>query len=278
MAIRGLYRDSIQPRALDEIGRVLAVTSLAAVALIAAVALFYTDAEPAALVGRAWVFGTVYLGAGRLLVGWAHRRARVTRLAAKPTLIVGAGEVGARVERRLLAQPDLGLYPVGYIDADPLPHDQVPGRVAPVMGPPADLAKIARETGAEHVVLGFSSTPDRLLIPFVRECEALGLKVSLVPRLFESVNVHVSLEHLGGLPLLGLHTVDPKGWHFVVKDVLDRVAAAVRCCCSRRCWPAWRWRCGCPPQARSCSASGASVATGVTSSCSSSARCGRRRS
>jgi hypothetical protein len=55
----------------------------------------------------------------------------------------------------------------------------------------------------------------------------IGLKVSLVPRLFESVNVHVSLEHLGGLPLLGLHTVDPKGWHFVVKDVVDRVAAAV---------------------------------------------------
>ena len=200
MAIRGLYRDSIQPRALDEIGRVLAVTSLAAVALIAAVALLYTDAEPAALVGRAWVFGTVYLGAGRLLVGWAHRRARVTRLAAKPTLIVGAGEVGARVERRLLGQPELGLYPVGYIDAEPLPHDQVPGRVSPVMGPPADLAEV---------------------------CEALGLKVSLVPRLFESVNVHVSIEHLGGLPLLGLHTVDPKGWHFVVKDVLDRVAAAV---------------------------------------------------
>jgi exopolysaccharide biosynthesis polyprenyl glycosylphosphotransferase len=227
MAIRGLYRDSIQPRALDEIGWVLAVTSLAAVALIAAVALFYTDAEPAALVGRAWVFGTVYLGAGRLLVAWAHRRARVTRLAAKPTLIVGAGEVGARVERRLLAQPDLGLYPVGYLDADPLPHDQVPGRVSPVMGPPADLAKVVRETGAEHVVLGFSSTPDRLLIPLVRECEALGLKVSLVPRLFEGVNVHLSLEHLGGLPLLGLHTVDPKGWQFVVKDVLDRVAAAV---------------------------------------------------
>jgi CoA-binding domain len=179
------------------------------------------------LVGRAWVFGTVYLGAGRLLVGWAHRRARVTRLAAKPTLIVGAGEVGARVERRLLAQPDLGLHPVGYLDADPLPHDQVPGRVSPVMGPPADVAKVARETGAEHVVLGFSSTPDRLLIPLVRECEELGLKVSLVPRLFESVNVHVSLEHLGGLPLLGLHTVDPKGWHFVVKDVVDRVAAAV---------------------------------------------------
>jgi hypothetical protein len=108
LAVWGLYRDSIQLRALEGIGRVLAATSLAAVGLIAAVALLYADAEPAPLVGRAWVFGALYLVAGRLLLGWAHRRARVTRLAAKPTLIVGAGEVGAHVERRLLAQPELG--------------------------------------------------------------------------------------------------------------------------------------------------------------------------
>jgi exopolysaccharide biosynthesis polyprenyl glycosylphosphotransferase len=227
MAIWGLYKDSIQLRALEGVGQVLAATSLAAVALIAGVALLYADAEPAPLIGRAWVFGTIYLVAGRFLLGWAHRRARVTRLAAQSTLIVGAGEVGAHVERRLLAQPELGLYPVGYLDADPLPDDLVPDRQAPVLGGPADLAAVARETRAEHVVLGFSSAPDRLLLPLVRECEALGLKVSLVPRLFESVNVHVSLEHLGGLPLFGLHTIDPKGWQFAVKHVIDTVCAAL---------------------------------------------------
>jgi exopolysaccharide biosynthesis polyprenyl glycosylphosphotransferase len=47
-----------------------------------------------------------------------------------------------------------------------------------------------------------------------------------VPRLFELVNVHVSLEHLGGLPLFGLHTIDPKGWQFTINHVLDRVGAA----------------------------------------------------
>jgi exopolysaccharide biosynthesis polyprenyl glycosylphosphotransferase len=77
------------------------------------------------------------------------------------------------------------------------------------------------------VVLGFSSAPDRLLIPVIRECEALGLEVSVVPRLFESVNVRVALDHLGGLPLFGLHTIDPKGWQFAVKHGLDRVAAAI---------------------------------------------------
>jgi exopolysaccharide biosynthesis polyprenyl glycosylphosphotransferase len=75
-------------------------------------------------------------------------------------------------------------------------------------------------------VLSFSTAPDRTLIPLVRECEALGLEVSLVPRLFESVNVHVALEHLGGLPLFGLRSIDPKGWQFAIKHVFDRAAAA----------------------------------------------------
>ena len=77
------------------------------------------------------------------------------------------------------------------------------------------------------MVLGFSTAPDRLLLPLVRECEGLGLEVSLVPRLFESVNVRLALEHLGGLPLFGLHTIDPKGWQFALKYALDRVIATV---------------------------------------------------
>ena len=56
----------------------------------------------------------------------------------------------------------------------------------------------------------------------MRQCEALGLQVSFVPRLFESVNVHLALEHLGGLPLFGLRPIDPKGWQFAIKHVLDR--------------------------------------------------------
>jgi exopolysaccharide biosynthesis polyprenyl glycosylphosphotransferase len=103
----------------------------------------------------------------------------------------------------------------------------VPDRRAPVLGTPGDLARVARDTGAQHVVLGFSSAPDRKLMPLVRECETLGLQVSIVPRLFESVNVRVALEHLGGLPLFGIHSINPKGWQFTVKHVLDRVAAAV---------------------------------------------------
>jgi exopolysaccharide biosynthesis polyprenyl glycosylphosphotransferase len=66
-----------------------------------------------------------------------------------------------------------------------------------------------------------------VLVDKVRECEMLGVEVSLVPRLYESISDRATLEHVGGLPLLTLRTVDPKGWQFAVKHALDRAFALV---------------------------------------------------
>ena len=227
LAARRMYGSRLHVRVADGIGQLVAATSLAAIGLIAGAALLEPSEDVAPLLARAWLFGTVYLVGARLVLAWAQRRARSSRLVAKRTLIVGAGEIGARVERRLMEQPELGLLPVGYLDADPVPEEMVPDRTVLVLGGPDDLARIARATGAEHVVLGFSNAPDRLLIPLVQECEDLGLEVSLVPRLFESVNIRVGLEHVGGLPLFGLRSIDPRGWQFAVKHLFDRAAAAL---------------------------------------------------
>ena len=227
MAVWGLYSNRVRTGVAQGAPQVLAATSLAAITLIAGAALVAPDTDPAPLLARAWLFASAYAVAGRLLLGWAQRRARASRLVGRPVLIVGAGRVGAHVERRLLAQPELGLIPVGYLDGDPPPPEMVPERRAPVLGPLAALGPVARETGARHVLLAFSTAPDRTLVPFLRECELHGLDVSLVPRLFETVNVHVALDHLGGLPVLGLHSVDPLGWQFRVKHGFDRVTAAL---------------------------------------------------
>jgi exopolysaccharide biosynthesis polyprenyl glycosylphosphotransferase len=227
LAIWKMYGKTVHLRAVDGMAQVAGATSLAAISLIAATTLIDPATDPAPLIARAWLFGTLYLAGGRLLLWWTQRRARRERIIAKPTLIVGAGQVGARVEHRLATQPELGLLPVGYLDSDPPPSQMVPGRSLPVLGSTEDLGRVAEATDAGHVVLSFSSAPDYTLIPLVRECEARRLEVSLVPRLFESVNVHLALDHLGGLPLFGLHTIDPKGWQFAIKHAIDRVGAAL---------------------------------------------------
>jgi exopolysaccharide biosynthesis polyprenyl glycosylphosphotransferase len=69
--------------------------------------------------------------------------------------------------------------------------------------------------------------PDSSLLPLIRDCEALGVGVSVVPRFFETPTTRVALTHIGGLPLFGLRRVDPKSWQFAVKHVLDRVVASI---------------------------------------------------
>jgi exopolysaccharide biosynthesis polyprenyl glycosylphosphotransferase len=227
LALRGFYRDRIQMSLADGLVAVVAATSLAAISLIAATTLLDPGADQAPLVARAWLLGTVYVVAGRVLLASAQHRARATRLVARRTLIIGAGRIGAKVERRLLEQPALGLLPVGYLDSDPAPREMVPERQGPVLGAPEEVERLAEETGAKHVVFGFSSAPDSQLLPLVRRCEEAGLEISLVPRFFDSVNTKIGLEHLGALPLFGLHSINTNGWRFALKHVLDRAVAAL---------------------------------------------------
>ncbi|HEV2074711.1 MAG TPA: sugar transferase, partial [Thermoleophilaceae bacterium] len=223
LAARGAYLPTLQVRLLDRIAHVVGATSLAAMMLIAVKALS-NPGLPELLV-RAWIFGIVYLVLGKVVLELTQRRAQANRVVGKPTLIVGAGRVGAQVERRLNSQPELGLIPVGYLDPDPVPAELVPGRRAPILGDPSELGSVAEATGARHVVFAFLNAPDHVLVPLVRECEERGLRMSLVPRLFESINSRVELEHMGGLPLYGLRAIDPRGWQFAIKHFLGRALA-----------------------------------------------------
>ena len=217
LAIRGLYRQKITMQYLDEVGHVVGACSVAAMVIIAPVAFLAGSASgQAELIARVWAFGMVYAAGSRYVLGVTQRRARQERIVAQRTLIVGAGRIGAQVERRLDERPELGLEPIGYIDAFPPSDEQVPGRRAPVLGTPAELESIVQRTGAQHVVLAFLSSrgSDAHLVPIVRRCDELGLQVSLVPRLFESINVRAEIEHIGGMPLFRLRTVRPRGWQF----------------------------------------------------------------
>jgi exopolysaccharide biosynthesis polyprenyl glycosylphosphotransferase len=220
LSLRGMYRPKLRVQMLDEAGHVVGATSVAAMIIIAASSFTTGNGEHAELLARVWLFGMVYVAGSRVVLGLTQRHARIEGLIGKPTLIVGAGRVGAQVERRLEELPELGLRPVGYVDARPPSKELVPGRNAPVLGGPADLPAIVAQTGAEHVVLAFLSSrgSDATLVPLVRQCDELGLEVSLVPRLWESMNIRAALEHIGGMPLFRL---------FALKHAVDRVIAAL---------------------------------------------------
>jgi exopolysaccharide biosynthesis polyprenyl glycosylphosphotransferase len=225
LAARGTYRRRMRVRILDGIVPVVGAVSIAAmIAALIDVYAFGTGLS-SAVVGHMWLLGVGGVGVFRILAVLAQRRARASGNIGRATLVVGAGLVGSRIARRLAGTPEYGLRPVGFLDAEPLDDSRGP-RDLPVLGGPDDIEWIAEMTGAQHVVLAFSSAPDHALVPLVRSCEQLGLEVSLVPRLFDSVNDRFQYEALGGTPLLALRATDPLGWQFALKHALDRLLGA----------------------------------------------------
>jgi exopolysaccharide biosynthesis polyprenyl glycosylphosphotransferase len=227
LAVRGIYRRRVRLPVLDAVGPLVGAVSVAAMSVLTWEVVVHHDAAAGSEIGRMWALTLILVGGGRAVLSILQRRARGLGLIGKPTLIIGAGAVGAHVARRLQEHSEYGLRPVGFLDDDPHPDATAAERSVPVLGSPRELTAIAVATRAEHVILAFSSDPDRNLIPLTRECEQLGLEVSLVPRLFESINDRAAVERLGGLPLLGLRAIDPKGWQFRAKYAIERPLAAL---------------------------------------------------
>jgi len=225
--LRGLYRTRLRALVLDGLVPVLSAVSVAAMA-VAMIGLFANGQMPTQSDWvRGWVFALVFVGFGRIVLANAQRWARAAGLIGKPVLIMGAGMVGSQVARRLETHPEYGLIPVGFIDDDPRTVAEVGGRDVPVLGTLEELDRIVERSRIEHLIVAFSSVADARVSRLIQHCQELGIEVSVVPRMFDTMNHRAGYETVGGLPLLSFAVVDPKGWQFAIKYTLDRAIAGL---------------------------------------------------
>ena len=211
---------------LDSCGRAVASCAIGAMVAIA-VGAIAGSASPDLIGLRLWLIVAALLCGTRTALGAAENRARARGLLMTPTLVVGAGAVGGWVVRRLEQQPSLGLNPIGFLDVDPDAASTDPDVDLPILGTPDEAITVARMTGARQLVFAFSWERDHQLAGIVRRCQAAGLDVAIVPRLYEAINERASLDHVGGLPLMSFRPLNSQGWRFTVKYAIDRTCAFV---------------------------------------------------
>jgi exopolysaccharide biosynthesis polyprenyl glycosylphosphotransferase len=227
LAGRGLYSRPLRQRLLEDVGHVVTSAAVAGMAILTARLLLGGDAGAAAADSvRLTVFAAVYVGAGRVAFGWGAKALWRTGVRGRPTLIIGAGRVGRLVARRLSEQPELGLRPVAFLDKEPLPTP-IGGPDIPVVGASWDFDEVVDRYGIEQVVVAFSTARDDVFLRLVRRCHERGLDVAMVPRLYERMPDRLDVDRLGGLPLLTVRTVDPRGSQYAIKYALDPMLAAL---------------------------------------------------
>jgi exopolysaccharide biosynthesis polyprenyl glycosylphosphotransferase len=225
--LRGLYRTRLRAMVLDGVVPVMSAVSVAAMG-VAMIGIFLNGDMPTQSAWvRSWAFALLAVGLGRMTLTLAQRWARAHRRVGKPVLIMGAGLVGSQVARRLDSHPEYGLRPVGFLDDDPRSIAEVGGRDVPVLGTVEDLDEIVWRTGVGNLIVAFSSVADARVSRLIQRCQELGIEVSVVPRMFDTINNRVGYDTVGGLPLMSFSSVNPKGLQFALKHAFDRFFAVL---------------------------------------------------
>jgi exopolysaccharide biosynthesis polyprenyl glycosylphosphotransferase len=224
-AVRGMYRPRLRADILDDLRGVVTSTALAAMAVLTLRELLTEPVDLSAQSLRPWAFATVYLAAGRVALHWSRAQARRHGESLSPTLIVGAGRIGRLMAKRLQSQPELGLRPIGFLDRDPMAAADDEARL-PVLGASWDLERVVADHAVQQVIVTFSTAPHEVLLRLVQRCEELGVEVAFVPRLFERMSQRLTIDYLGGVPLVVARRPNPKGVRFAIKYTADRLFAA----------------------------------------------------
>lgn len=149
----------------------------------------------------------------------------------RPTLILGAGIVGTRIEHRLKNHPEYGLEPIGFLDETPRSTAEIGERRLPILGTIDDLDDLALQHGIRDLVVAFSSTTDERISRLIQTRGERGMKITVVPRMFDTINNRARYDTLHGLPMQSFATVNPRGIQFAVKHTLDRILALLLLLC-----------------------------------------------
>jgi len=107
-------------------------------------------------------------------------------------LLVGAGDAGNLVLKELMQRSDLGMKVAGFIDDDPEKlKKNIQG--VPVLGDVSRIPEIVQAHGVSEAIITIANASSKDIRRIVGLCQEAGIKVKIVPGLFEMLDEKVTI-------------------------------------------------------------------------------------
>jgi FlaA1/EpsC-like NDP-sugar epimerase len=125
-----------------------------------------------------------------------------------PTLLVGAGSGGVMVAKEIAGRPQLGILPIGFVDDNPLKLGSVIHGLR-VLGTTRDIPRIARQYGARQAIITIANAPGSTVRAISTVCQDAGLKIKVIPGLYQLVGGEVNLTRMRDVAIEDLLRREP---------------------------------------------------------------------
>jgi exopolysaccharide biosynthesis polyprenyl glycosylphosphotransferase len=142
------------------------------------------------------------------------------------TLIVGAGQIGQLIGRKLLQHPEYGINLVGFVDSNPRQmRRDLEG--AQLVGESDDIVDIVKARNVERVILAFSQDRHDRMLQVISALRKQNVQIDVVPRLFEALSPSAAVHSVEGLPLLSVSPARIPRFSRLIKRAVDILGAAI---------------------------------------------------
>jgi len=217
----GLYRNIVGRAWMEE---VYLIGSGVAVSIVIVLAMFFII-QPLVYSRLMLIYVaalTLLIGAlTRLIRRWVLAWLRNRGIGIRRVLIVGMGDVGQAVLGIMLARPELGYKPVGFLDDNPAKGEVNLGRVM-ALGATSRLDETLAAQAIDTVILTFRWKHYDRIQELADICASAGIDLRIVPDIMQLNMRQVQVENLDGIPLLGFGVHDPfSGANRLLKRALD---------------------------------------------------------
>jgi len=157
------------------------------------------------------------LAAARLGIGLGLRLLSRRGQGLSRVLLVGTGEVAARVAEEIRVRLGGSVRIIGCVDDDPGP----PPDGLPLLGNLDVVPELVRTHCVDEVIVALPASQYLAVEKLVYGLLTLPVRVRLVPDYLRLVVVQSSVESLGGIPLIGLREPRISGTSWAIKRAFD---------------------------------------------------------
>ena len=172
-----------------------------------------------------WAGSVVLVEMGRLVFQELRVGIQGQGVVADCVIIVGEGDLAQLVIQKVRGSPFLGYKVMGLVTRRGAAEEAIDG--VPVLGRPPDLPDLIEKHKVDSVIIALTELPDEQRVELISLCHHEGVNIKVFAGLFDIMATGVTIDDLGGLPLLNIRDVALRGWSMSFKRLMDIVGSGL---------------------------------------------------
>jgi len=223
----GLYRKSLSLLNIDEMRKLF--RSVLVLAIVVFTISFYFRIPFSRLLITIWLCLILFFMVMVKMVFFKiHQSLHIKGLNIQRVLIYGAGEIGRKLYKNILTFPKLGYRAIGFLDDDPevftseLKRVDFNGRAIPrLLGTTSELERVVRDYQIDELIIARKGLSSDDILELTTKCKELNLQFKVIPQLYGYFIENLTLQEIGGIPLIGERETMIRSFDLFVKRIMD---------------------------------------------------------